>query len=93
MKGDGLDLVFRALADPTRRAILKRLCAGERSAGELARPFRISQPAVSQHLRVLRRFNLVRQRRVGMQRYYRLNPGPLRRVAEWLSAFKDPGKF
>ena len=75
--------VFRALADPTRRAILERLREGERSAGDLARPFRMSQPAISQHLQILRRVGLVRGRQVGRQRLYRLDPSPLDAVSEW----------
>lgn len=81
--------VFPAVADPTRRAILESLAAGERSARELGAPFRISQPAVSQHLRILRAARLVRVRREGRRRVYRLNPAPLAVVSEWASTLAD----
>lgn len=80
--------VFDAVAHPTRRALLDALAAGERSAGELGRPFAISQPALSQHLGVLRRAGLVRHRRQGRRRIYRLNPKPLARVHTWVSAYE-----
>lgn len=76
--------VFRAVADPTRRAMLARLRGGEMTAGQLGKMFRITQPAVSQHLRVLRRVDLVRQRRFGRSRLYRINPGPLTKLAKWI---------
>ena len=86
--------VFRAIADPTRRALLDRLRAGELAVSDLAGPFRMTQPAVSQHLRILRDAGLVRAEQVGRQRVYRLNPRPLRDVFDWASLyrnlFKDP---
>lgn len=80
--------VFRAVADPTRRAILDALAQGDRSAGELGEPFRISQPGLSQHLRVLREVGLVRERRRGRRRIYRLNPAPLEQVHTWVSTYR-----
>jgi DNA-binding transcriptional ArsR family regulator len=75
--------VFRAVADPTRRAMIERLRGAERSVTELSRPFRMSQPAISQHLRVLREAGLVRERQAGRRRLYRLDSGPLRGIQEW----------
>src|ERR671926_703608 len=80
--------VFRAVADPTRRAMLDRLREADRSVRELARPFRMSQPAISQHLRVLREAGLVRARQVGRQRLYRINPRPLEALYEWAARYK-----
>jgi DNA-binding transcriptional ArsR family regulator len=84
MRGTQPD-VFRAVSDPTRRALLERLRSGERSVSELARPFRMSQPALSQHLRVLRAAGLVSRRRRGRFLLYRLEAGPLRQIHEWAS--------
>jgi DNA-binding transcriptional ArsR family regulator len=75
--------VFRAIADPTRRRMLDLLRDSERSVSELAEPFHMSQPAISQHLRVLELAGLVRARRVGRTRLYRLEPEPLEEVADW----------
>jgi DNA-binding transcriptional ArsR family regulator len=80
--------VFAALADPTRRALLDRLKGGEQPVGELARRFAVSLSAVSQHLGVLRRAGLVRARRAGRARYYRLEPRPLKTVAAWVRAYE-----
>jgi DNA-binding transcriptional ArsR family regulator len=80
--------VFRAISDPTRRALLDLLRAGERNVSELAAEFDVSLPAVSQHLKVLRDSRLVRERRGGRQRYYRLDPQPLREVAEWIADYE-----
>jgi DNA-binding transcriptional ArsR family regulator len=79
--------VFQAIADPTRRRLLDLLREGERTPGRLAAEFAVSRPAVSQHLRVLRRAGLLRERRVGRERHYRLRPGALQRVHEWLGAY------
>lgn len=79
--------VFHAIAHPARRAILVRLKEGERSASELAEPFRMTFPAISQHLRVLKDAQLVAVRRDGRQRFYRLQPRPLREVATWTDEF------
>lgn len=83
-----LDSAFAALADPVRREILTRLKAGEASAGELAAPFAISQPAVSRHLRVLREAGLVVQRRQGAHRLFRLAPRPLAEIDAFLDGFR-----
>jgi DNA-binding transcriptional ArsR family regulator len=79
---------FHAVADPTRRAILDRLRSGELPVGELARGFRMSRPAVSKHLGVLRRARLVREQREGRQRVYRLSPAPLSNVAKWVESYR-----
>jgi DNA-binding transcriptional ArsR family regulator len=88
MADDRLSLVFGALADPVRRAILTRLSEGEATVGELAAPFAISQPAVSKHLKVLREAGLVRCRTAGQHRLYRVDPQPLREVDEWLAPYR-----
>ena len=81
--------VFQAIADPTRRTMLELLGTGEKSAGELGEPSRLTQPAVSQHLRVLREAGLVKQRKQGRQRIYSLEPAPLEGVADWVSFFEQ----
>jgi DNA-binding transcriptional ArsR family regulator len=80
--------VFQAIADPTRRALLDRLREGQASANDLAAGFRISQPAISRHLRVLRESALVRERRDGRHRIYELTPAPLRDLAAWVEAYR-----
>jgi DNA-binding transcriptional ArsR family regulator len=79
---------FRAIADPTRRAILDRLRAGPANAGTLAADFRTSRPAVSRHLRVLREARLVVDTRIGRERLYVVNPVPLQSVAGWLEGYR-----
>ena len=83
-----LDAVFAALADPTRRAILARLAQGEASVGELARPFQMSQPAVSKHLKVLERAGLVTRGVDGQRRPARLTAAPMQAAARWLDDFR-----
>jgi DNA-binding transcriptional ArsR family regulator len=80
---------FRAIADPTRRAILDRLRAGPANAGTLAADFRSSRPAVSRHLRVLREARLVVDTRIGRERVYAVNPVPLQSVAGWLEGYRS----
>ena len=80
--------VFAAIADPTRRSLLDRLREGEQPVKQLAAPFGMSMPAISQHLNVLCEVGLVTQRRVGRQRFYRLNPEPLKQVAEWVAYYE-----
>jgi DNA-binding transcriptional ArsR family regulator len=80
--------VFRAVADPTRRAILDMLLVGERTVGEIAERFEVSRPAVSKHLRVLRGARLVRARREGRQRLCALDPEPLRAIDAWLDSYR-----
>jgi DNA-binding transcriptional ArsR family regulator len=79
---------FRAIADPTRRAVLDLLRQSERSVSELCEPFAMSQPALSQHLKVLRRAGLVTTRRAGRLRVYALDPRPLRAVSEWVAHYE-----
>jgi DNA-binding transcriptional ArsR family regulator len=79
---------FRAIADPTRRAILDRLRAGPANAGTLAADFRSSRPAVSKHLRVLREARLVVDTKIGRERLYAVNPVPLQSVAGWLEGYR-----
>ena len=78
-----------ALADPTRRELLRLLSDGERSAGELAGPFSVSRPAISRHLRVLHEAGLVRARTEGKRRLYALDPRPLRELDDWLAPYRD----
>ena len=83
-----LDLVFAALADPTRRSILERLAEGEATVGELAEPFAISRPAISKHLRVLERAGLVRRTRDGRLSRCGLDAAPMRDAAEWVEKYR-----
>ena len=85
---DRLDRTFAALADPTRRAILARLAAGEASVTELAAPFEMSLPAVSKHLKVLERAGLIARGRERQWRPARLEAGPLKQVAEWTEPYR-----
>jgi DNA-binding transcriptional ArsR family regulator len=85
---DQLDRTFGALADPTRRAILERLAAGEASVTELAEPFDMSLPAVSKHLKVLERAGLIARGRERQWRPARLEAGPLKDVAEWAEQYR-----
>ena len=82
------DSAFNALADPTRRAVLDLLRAGTRPAGEIARAFPISRPAISKHLKILRRAHLVDEHRQGRHRFYQLNPEPLKTVDQWLDEYR-----
>jgi DNA-binding transcriptional ArsR family regulator len=79
---------FSALADPTRRAVLDLLRRGSLPAGRIAQAFPVSRPAISKHLRLLRRAHLVRERRDGRRRLYLLNPEPLRAVDSWLDHYR-----
>ena len=81
--------VFQAIADPTRRALLDRLRDGEQAVKQLAEPFEMSLPAISQHLQILCEAGLVSQRRSGRQRLYWLNPEPLKQVSEWVSHYEQ----
>ena len=83
-----LDLTFSALSDPTRRAILSRLAKGDVSVGELARPFEMSLPAVSKHLRVLERAGLLVQDPQGRVRRCKLRAGPMREAADWIQHYR-----
>jgi DNA-binding transcriptional ArsR family regulator len=83
-----LDATFAALADPTRRAILAHLTSGEASVTELARPFAMSQPAISKHLKVLERAGLIARGRDAQRRPCRLQGKPLADVSEWLEGYR-----
>ena len=80
--------VFLAVADPTRRSILDRLRRGDAHVNELASGFRVSRPAISRHLRVLRRARLVRERREGRQRIYQLEPDRIEQIARWAEEYR-----
>ena len=83
-----ISLTFSALADPTRRAILARLAMGDTSVTELAKPFKMSMPAVSKHLRVLERAGLLTQGREAQRRPCKLNAEPLRKATDWLDEYR-----
>jgi len=89
MQADHLSTTFAALADPTRRAILARLTAGEASVTELAEPFDMSMPAISKHLKVLERAGLVARGREAQWRPCRLDPAPLKDVAAWVERYRE----
>jgi DNA-binding transcriptional ArsR family regulator len=88
MPSDRLSSTFAALADPTRRAILTRLSKGETSVSELAKPFKISAPAVTKHLKVLQKAGLITQGRQAQWRPCRLEAKPLRAVADWVEQYR-----
>lgn len=88
MSPDPLSTTYAALADPTRRAILARLAAGEASVTELAVPFDMSLPAVSKHLKVLERAGLIARSRKAQWRPCRLEAGPLKGAADWLEDYR-----
>jgi DNA-binding transcriptional ArsR family regulator len=88
MTTDRLSSTFAALADPTRRAILARLALGETSVGELAKPFEISAPAISKHLKVLERAGLIARGREAQWRPARLEAGPLKDAAKWIEHYR-----
>ena len=85
---DPLSTTFAALADPTRRAILARLALGESSVSELSKPFDISAPAISKHLKVLERAGLITRGREAQWRPCRIEPGALRGVDDWLERYR-----
>ncbi len=84
-----LDAVFSALADPTRRAILSRLAAGDASVNELRAPFAMSQPAISKHLKVLERAGLIERSVARQKRPARLKAAPMAEAVRWLEEFKQ----
>src|SRR5215470_12030813 len=88
MASDRLSLVFGALADPIRRAILTRLAEGDATVGELAAPFQVSQPAISRHLKVLETAGLIVRTRRATARLSRLEAEPLREVTTWLVGYQ-----
>jgi DNA-binding transcriptional ArsR family regulator len=83
-----LDATFIALADPTRRAILARLMAGEASVNELASPFEISQPAISKHLKILERAGLVSRSASGTRRPVKIEAAPMKQAVDWLEKYR-----
>jgi DNA-binding transcriptional ArsR family regulator len=82
------ETTFQALADPTRRAVLDLLRRGSQPAGQIASAFPVSRPAISKHLRLLRRAHLVNEHREGRHRFYELNPAPLQAVDTWLEQYR-----
>jgi DNA-binding transcriptional ArsR family regulator len=89
MPADRLTTTFAALADPTRRAILKRLSTGEKSVTELAKPFEMTLPAISKHLKVLERAGLIRRSREAQWRPCRLQAAPLKNAADWIEKYRQ----
>lgn len=85
---DPLSATFAALADPTRRAILARLALGEASVADIARPFDISGPAITKHLKVLERAGLITRSRAAQTRPCRLNAAPLADLSNWLAEYR-----
>jgi DNA-binding transcriptional ArsR family regulator len=83
------EAAFQALADPARRAVLDLLRRGGQPAGEIARAFPVSRPAISRHLRLIRRAHLVREHREGRHRGYQPSPAPLRTVDSWLDQYRN----
>jgi DNA-binding transcriptional ArsR family regulator len=83
-----LDLIFHALSDPTRRAILKKVSSRERTVTELARPFSMSLAAVSKHLKILDRARLIRRSKRGSFYYVTLNPEALMNAEQWLARYQ-----
>ncbi|MGC1393110.1 MAG: metalloregulator ArsR/SmtB family transcription factor [Coleofasciculaceae cyanobacterium] len=81
--------IFQAIADPTRRALLDQLREGEQPVKQLAEPFDVSLPAISQHLQILCEVGLVQVRKAGRQRLYRLNPEPLKQVSDWITNYEE----
>ncbi len=82
------EIIFSAIADPTRRVILDRLRAAPLRAGDIADAFPVSRPAISRHLRVLRRAKLVRHEKRGRERFYMIDPAPLKRIDDWLNSYR-----
>jgi len=89
MNADQLNAVFGALADPTRRAILARLTAGDANVAQLTAPFSVSQPAISRHLKVLEQAGLVSRTRQATARLSHLEADPLRDATEWLARYRE----
>jgi DNA-binding transcriptional ArsR family regulator len=89
MSGDQLSAVFGALADPTRRAILAQLAKGDSNVAELSAPFRVSQPAISRHLRVLEQAGLISRSRRATARPSHLEAKPLREATAWLARYRE----
>src|SRR4051794_39966858 len=88
MSTDQLSNTFSALSDPTRRAILARLAGGEKNVGELAKPFKISKPAITKHLKVLERAGLITQGRHAQWRPCKLHAAPLKQASDWMDNYR-----
>jgi len=88
VRTDRLNLTLSAIADPTRRAILARLARGEATVSDLARPFRVTMPAITKHLKVLERAGLIERGRDAQRRPCRLRAAPLRGASEWLEGYR-----
>lgn len=89
MRTDELNRAFAALSDPTRRAIIARLASGAATVMELAEPFAMTQPAISKHLKVLEGAGLISRGRSAQTRPCRLEPTPLKEVAQWIAAYSN----
>ena len=89
MRTQQLDRAFAALADPTRRAMLARLAAGEATVTELGEPFDMTQPSVSKHLKVLERAGLISRGRAAQTRPCRLETAPLKDIADWMAPYRQ----
>jgi DNA-binding transcriptional ArsR family regulator len=89
MAVDRLSMIFAALADPTRRAILARLAEGDATVSELAEPFSISLPAISRHLKVLEQAGLISRSRKATVRLSHLRAEPLRNATQWLAGYRE----
>ncbi|MHB8422971.1 MAG: ArsR/SmtB family transcription factor [Leptospirales bacterium] len=88
-KTQELDNIFHSLSDPTRRSILRDLGKGEKTVGEIARPYRMSLAAISKHLKVLEMARLIARRKEGSHQFVRLNPETLKAADEWLSYYEQ----
>lgn len=88
MSSDPLSKTFHALADSTRRAILASLTTGEKTVSDLAKPFDMSMPAITKHLKVLERAKLIERSRNAQYRPCRLHPGPLREIDKWMDMYR-----
>lgn len=88
MTQDQLSTTFHALADPTRRAILASLTTGEKSVSDLAKPFDMTMPAITKHLKVLERANLIERSRQAQYRPCHLNPEPLKNIDSWMEQYR-----
>lgn len=88
MSTDQLNATFQALADPTRRAILARLTTGEKTVSDLAEPFDMTMPAITKHLKVLEKANLIERSREAQYRPCKLHPEPLRDIDQWMEQYR-----
>jgi DNA-binding transcriptional ArsR family regulator len=88
-RDNGLNAVFSALADPTRRAIVERLSRGTATVSELAQPFSMTQPAISKHLKVLERAGLISKGRDAQRRPRQLEPARMKQLSEWIETYRQ----